>query len=125
MISWLNRLFKKDSTITKCQALETFMTFRGPSSMFILAFLNEFEKQLLKSKSYSSTMSDDVLVHWLLKSSNFSNFSNYHEDLIKATITEIQVDIMKDQLKKTFIHAFRQIPTKTEYIIKPTFPQKW
>ena len=67
MISWLNRLFQKDSTITKCQALETFMTFRGLSSMFILAFLNEFEKQLLKSKSYGSYMSDDVLVYWLLK----------------------------------------------------------
>ena len=40
----LNRLFKKDSTITKYQALEAFETFRRPESMSIQAFLNEFDK---------------------------------------------------------------------------------
>ena len=40
----LNRLFKKDSTITKYQALEAFETFRRPESMSVQAFLNEFDK---------------------------------------------------------------------------------
>ena len=39
----LNRLFKKDSTVTKYQALEAFETFRRPASMSIQAFLNEFD----------------------------------------------------------------------------------
>ena len=39
----LNRLFKKDSAVTKYQALEAFETFRRPASMSIQAFLNEFD----------------------------------------------------------------------------------
>ena len=46
IIERLNRLFKRDSTITKYQALEAFVTFRRPSSTSIQAFLNEFDKRL-------------------------------------------------------------------------------
>ena len=57
----LNRLFnKKDSTITKYQAFESFMTSKRPSTMSIQACLDEFEKQLLKT-----TMSDDILAYQL------------------------------------------------------------
>ena len=45
IIEHLNRLFKKESTITKYQALEAFETFRRPASMSIQAFLNEFDKR--------------------------------------------------------------------------------
>ena len=38
IIERLNRLFKKDSTITKYQALEAFETFRRPSNMSIQSF---------------------------------------------------------------------------------------
>ena len=44
VIERLNRLFKKDSTITKYQALEAFERFKRPASMSIQAFLNEFDK---------------------------------------------------------------------------------
>ena len=39
IIESLNRLFKKDSTITKYQALEGFETFRRAASMSFQAFL--------------------------------------------------------------------------------------
>ena len=52
----LNMLFKKDSTITKYQALEAFETFRRPASMSIQAFLNEFDKRLYKTKSWYSSV---------------------------------------------------------------------
>ena len=42
----------------------------------------------------------------------------HHEELIKALIQDLQYNIMKDQLKKTFSDASRQVPTKTEAIIK-------
>ena len=45
LIDCLNRLFKKDSTITNYQASEAFETFRRPASMSIQAFLNEFDKK--------------------------------------------------------------------------------
>ena len=50
----------KDSTITKYQAFESFMTSKRPSTMSIQACLDEFEKQLLKT-----TMSDDILAYQL------------------------------------------------------------
>ena len=56
IINRLNCLLKKDSTITKYQAFESFMTFQRPSAMSIPACLNEFEKQLFKTKTYGATM---------------------------------------------------------------------
>ena len=50
-----------------------------------------------------------------MKSANL--YSN-HEELIKATIPELKYGLMKDQLKKTFSDASRQIPTKNEKVIK-------
>ena len=115
IIEYLNRLFKKDSTVIKYQTLEAFMTFKRPSNMSIQAYLNEFDKRLFKTKSYGTVMSDDILAYRLLKSANLSSF---HEELVKATILDLQYNIMKDQLKKTFSDASRQIPTKSDEIIK-------
>ena len=66
ILNRLDRLFKKDSTITKYQALEAFETFKRPSDMSIQSFLNEFEKILFKTKSYCSVMSEDLTVVFLL-----------------------------------------------------------
>ena len=62
IIELLNRLFKKDSTVTTYQALEAFMTFKRPSNRSIQAYFNEFDKRLFKTKSYGNMMSDDILV---------------------------------------------------------------
>ena len=83
--------------------------------MPIQAFLNEFDKHLFKTKTYGISMSDNILVYQLLKS---ANLSTHHEELIKATIPDLQYNIMKDQLKKTFYDASRQFATKTEDITK-------
>ena len=115
IIEYLNRLFKKDSTVIKYQTLEIFMTFKRPSNMSIQAYLNEFDKRLFKTKSYGTVMSDDILAYRLLKSANLSSF---HEELVKATILDLRYNIIKDQLKKTFSDASRQIPTKSDEIIK-------
>ena len=42
----------------------------------------------------------------------------HHEELIKATIHELQYDLMKVQLKETFSNGSRHVPTKNEEIIK-------
>ena len=55
--------------------------------------------RLYKTKSYGTVQSDDILAYRLLKS---ANLSNHHEELIKTTIPELQYDLMKHQLKKTF-----------------------
>ena len=115
IIERLNRLFKKDSTVIKYQTLKAFMTFKRPSNMSIQPYLNEFDKRLFKTESYGTVISDDILAYRLLKS---ANLSSYHEELVKATIPDFQYDIMKDQLKKTFSDVSKQIPTKSDEIIK-------
>ena len=82
-------MFKKDSAIIKYQAFEAFETFKRPSDM-----------------------SEDVP---LLKS---ANLSNHHEQLINATLPQLQYGLMKDQLKKTFSGSSRHVPTKKEDYIK-------
>ena len=67
IINGLNKLFKKDSTITKHQTLEAFETFRS-SNMSIQAILNEFDKRLFKIKSYGTAQTDDISVYGLIKS---------------------------------------------------------
>ena len=79
IINILNHLFKKDSTITKYQPFESFMTFKRLSAMSIQVFLNELDEHLFKTKTYGKTMSDDILAYQLLKS---ANLSTHLEELI-------------------------------------------
>ena len=44
-------------------------------------------------------MSEDILAYRLLKS---ANLSERHEQLAKATASDLTFDLIKDQLKKTF-----------------------
>ena len=73
-----------------------------PASMSIQVCLNEFDKRLYKMKSYGTVQSDNILAYRLLKS---AHLSNNQEELIKATILELEYHLMKDQLKKTFSDA--------------------
>ena len=113
IITRLNRLFKKNSTITKYQAFKSFMAFKGPSTMSIQAFLNAFDKHLFKTKTYGTTMSYDILAYQLIKS---AYLSTHHEELIK--VLYLQYNIMNDQLKKTLSDASGQVPTKQRILLK-------
>ena len=113
IITRLNHLFKKNSTIAKYQAFILFMTFKRPSTMSIQAFLNEFDKHLFKTKTYGTTMSYDILAYQLIKS---AYLSTHHEELIK--VLYLQYNIMNDQLKKTLSDASRQVPTKQRILLK-------
>ena len=60
-------------------------------------------------------MSEDVYAYRLLKS---ANLSNHHEQLVKATVPQLQYDFMKDQLKTSFSDSSRHAPTKEEDYVK-------
>ena len=62
-------------------------------------FLNEFTRRYNKKKSLGTTMTDDILTYRLLES---ADLSEQHEQLAKATISDLKFDTMKDQLKKIF-----------------------
>ena len=48
ILRWLNRLFMKDSSITRYQALEAFETFKRPSDMSIQSSYISLKKDYLK-----------------------------------------------------------------------------
>ena len=85
IIDHLDKLFKKDETLQKYQALEAFETYHRPTNTTIQEFLIEFEKRYNKTKSYGTTMSDDLLAYRLLKS---ANLSQQHEQLAKVTVPD-------------------------------------
>ena len=91
------------------------MTFKRPSNVSIQAYLNESDKRFFKTKFYGTVMLDDILAYRLLKS---ANLSSYHQELVKATIPDLQYDIIKDQLKENFSDASRQIATKSDENIR-------
>ena len=84
----------------------------------------------IKTKSYGTQTSDDVLAYRLLKS---ANLSTRDEQLVKATITELKYDSVKNKLIKIFsdnndipTSDFNNMHIKTEpvYSIIPNHIQK-
>ena len=89
----LDGLFKKDELLKKYEALEAFESYKHSSSTSMQEFLNEFTRRYNKTKSYGTTMSEDILAYRLLKS---ANLSEQHEQLAKATASDLKFDVMKD-----------------------------
>ena len=95
----LDELYKKDDTLSKFHTLESFETYKRPSTLSIPEYINEFEKRLHNVKNYGTEMSDDILAYRLLKNANLKQSK---EQLIKATISDLCYNLMKEQLKKIF-----------------------
>ena len=70
-----------------------------PSTLFIPEYINEFEKCLNKVKNYGTEMSDNILAYCLLKNANSKQSK---EQLIKAIISDLRYNLMKERLKKTW-----------------------
>ena len=99
IIAKLDTLFLKDKTQSAFEAYDSFERFRRPKDMSMTDYINEFERLKAKIESYKSSLSTDVLAYRLLKS---ANLSETHEQLAKATISELTYECMKTQLKKIF-----------------------
>ena len=99
IISCLDELFKKDKTQSAFEALEAFEGYKRPRDLPMTDFCNEFERLYNKTKTYGTTVSEDVLAFRLLKA---ANLPSHQEQLAKATITELKLVTMKAQLKKIF-----------------------
>ena len=68
----LDSLFLKDRTQQAYEAYDLFEKFRRPASMTLSDYVIEFERLLNKTKSFGTTMSDDILAYRLLKSAALS-----------------------------------------------------
>ena len=74
-------------------------SYKNKSTTSIRDFLTEFEKCFLKTKSYGTNISDDVLANRLLKAANLPTCD---KQLVKATITELKYDSVETKLAKIF-----------------------
>ena len=115
----LDKLYKKDDTLVKFLAMESFETYKRPSTLSIPEYINEFNKCLHKVKNYGAGMLDDILSYHLLKNANLKQIK---EQLITATISDLCYNLMKKQLKKIFSDlsssGTNMIPLPGEIIVK-------
>ena len=97
IVTHLDKLYKEDDTLSKFHTLESFETYKRPSTLSIPEYINEFEKRLHNVKNYGTEMSDDILAYRLLKNANLKQSK---EQLIIAAISDLRYNLMKEQLKK-------------------------
>jgi len=99
IIAKLDSLHKKDELQEKFGDLENFESFKRLPDMTIKQYIAEFSSRYNKLKKHKTEISKDLLGFKLLKS---ANLPEYKEELIKATVIQIDYDNIVLKLKSTF-----------------------
>lgn len=102
LIEALDKLYLQDEACSAYEAYEIFEKFVRPAEMSIADYIIQFERFHIKAKSHSMEIHDGVLAYRLL---NGANLDESHKQLIRATLSEMKYDTMKEQLKKVFTNA--------------------
>ena len=95
----LDKMFKKDASVTAFENYEHFETLTRPDHGCIIKHCDEFHRRYQKVKSSGTTLSEPVLAYRLLRSANLNEEAIR---LIRTTISKITYDEMLKQLKKAF-----------------------
>ena len=95
----LDKIYKKDATLNKYDALDKFDCYCRPAHVNINQYLLEFQRRFDKTKELGTTWGDDILAYRLLKN---ANLSEQNEKLAKATVDELTYDKVKAKLKSIF-----------------------
>ena len=98
IIKQLDKIYKKNETLEKFEALDSFETYRRQSEESINDFIIEFDKRLNRTKKLGTEMSNDLLAYRMIKS---ANLSEQDERLVKATC-KLDYAEVKDKLKSMF-----------------------
>ena len=107
----LDKMYLKDESSQAYEAYEAFQKFVRPSGMSISDYVIKFEQLYFKANSFYMEILDGVLVFRLL---NSANLTNEQKQLVKATVSKMDYQIMKDQLKKVFTSTSTNVDNKTE-----------
>lgn len=89
----LDKLYKKNDTLSKFHVLKSFKTYKQPSTLSIPEYTDKFEKHLHKVKNYAADMSDDILAYQFLKNTYLKKSK---ARLIKVTITDLRYNLMNN-----------------------------
>ena len=93
----LDILFLEDVNQSPFRAYKTFENFRRPPGMSLEDFLIEFGQLVAKLKDFNILLSEPVLAFRALKS---ANITKDNEKLVKATVSELTLSSMSEQLRK-------------------------
>ena len=115
LIKCLDKLYLKDETCSAYEAYEEFDKFIKPHDMKINEYIIKFEQLYGKAKSHRMEIHDGVLAYRLL---NGAGLSESNKQLVRATVSEMKYDAMKEQLKKVFINTGSAVDTMPERNIK-------
>ena len=99
LLTRLDKLYVKDELSEQFSALESFETYKRPSSTTIRDFLQEFDKKHYRIKNHAIIMPENLLGYRLIKAANLSPDK---EQLIKATVTTLNYEEFKDKMLKIF-----------------------
>ena len=80
--------------------------------MTIADYVIKFEQLYFKAKSFDMEILDGVLTYRLL---NSANLTKDQKQLVKAIVSKMDYNIMKDQLKKVFTNTARDLSPRNEY----------
>ena len=93
----LDLLYKEDSNQSAFLAYETFEQYEKAESTSVTDYLIEFDRLVAKLKTHKITLPEPVLAYRALKS---ANLKPEDEKLVKATVSDLTLKEMGNQLKK-------------------------
>ena len=98
----LDTLFLEDVNQFAFQAYKTFENYQRPPGTSLEDFLIEFDRHVAKLKDFNILLPEPVLAFRALKS---SNITSDNEKLVKATVRELTLSSMSEQLQK-IMHGY-------------------
>ena len=115
IVEKLNDHFQKDKVQQSYIHLENFENFRRSKDVSIKDYITEFEKLNSKIKLNEMTLPDGVLAYKLL---HHANLSGAELNLIKATMSELSYQEIKEKMQKIFNDITSKPSVKSESSIK-------
>ena len=117
----LDTLFLEDVNQSAFRAYETFENYQRPPGTLLEDFLIEFGRLVAKLKDFNILLPETVLAFRALKS---ANITKDNEKLVKATVSELTLSSMSEQLRKIMHgHSSSDLsPNTSPVVVKKT---KW
>ena len=111
LIVELDKMYLKDESSKAHETYESFEKFVWPSGMNMSDYFIKSEQLYFNAKSFDMEILEVVLAYRLL---NSANLTNEQKQLVKSTISKIDYQIMKDQLKKVFTSTSTNVDKKAD-----------
>ena len=111
LIAELDKMYLEDESSKAHETYESFEKLVWPSGMNMSDYFIKFEQLYFNAKSFDMEILEGVLAYRLL---NSSNLTNEQKQLVKSTVSKIDYQIMKDQLKKVFTSTSTNVDKKAD-----------